>query len=276
MQLIDFGLKLTSGAREIYLDTDSQLNTNIHIDKVCTQLLELSKKVKAQAYVSDSGLDALCDGTIEVSGQLLDGVRALKIRGPKNKWKSVTSALKSLCGASKIQELGKRLAMYRDAMNLHLHVDFRQQYDLVALRTERHFQVLDAQAIAILDAVIDNRDVFEALRHGVEELRSSQEDTRSTVVVAHNETRRQTAEALLNLGTVSETQHQTTQDKIDTMHRTLELLVSEMEDQKEVIRQLHQRQERTLDLREQQSLQDKLEIAGKCKIYEFISTDSNK
>jgi hypothetical protein len=126
VQFVDFGSKLISKSVQLYQSRDGVLTENINTETATNRLVRLSSKLENAANATgDKALESLCESCSAVAAELLGALDQLKMHGEKEKWKSMRKALRSLWSKEKIQEIEKRLASFREELNLHIIVDLR-------------------------------------------------------------------------------------------------------------------------------------------------------
>jgi hypothetical protein len=127
IQIIDFGLKAISKAREIHHSADGTLKENVDLEVVATDLTAIAKNLEdpVSGTTGCSGLDDLCGRALLAAKELLDALEGLKISGQKSRVKSARKALKAIWGKSRVEEMKTRLEGYRDEMQFHILVSLR-------------------------------------------------------------------------------------------------------------------------------------------------------
>ena len=126
IQFVDFGSKLISKSVQLYQSSDGVLTEIITTETVTNHLIQLNSKLKNAANATgDKALETLCKSCSAVAAELLGALNKLKVHGKKERWKSMRKALRSLWSKEKIQEIEKRLASFREELNLHIAVDLR-------------------------------------------------------------------------------------------------------------------------------------------------------
>ena len=127
LQFIDFGLKATSKAREVYVSADGITAENADLEVLTTDIASVSEKLVASSGNS-SGNDSLDDISRRCkasAADLLVALRKLKVEGRKGKWKSVRKGLKAVWGKRKVDDLRVRLESWRDEIQFHVVVQLR-------------------------------------------------------------------------------------------------------------------------------------------------------
>lgn len=126
VQFIDFGGKLISKTTELYGSNEGALEENIALETVTNHVVLLNDTLRNAATAArDDALKKLCESCKAAAEELLEALSKVKVDGPKNRWKSVRKALRSVWSKEKVRELEGRLARFREQLNLHITVDLR-------------------------------------------------------------------------------------------------------------------------------------------------------
>ena len=128
IQVVDFSIRLVSKGVEIY--KDGSLAENVDAEEITQSLKGLNGKLQRSIQDSkcggplseeDQSLMGLCANCESVANQLLTRLGQIKVTGKHRKWKSVRQALKK----DEVEELARRLGMYRSEINLNVTVSLR-------------------------------------------------------------------------------------------------------------------------------------------------------
>jgi hypothetical protein len=134
VQLVDFSSKIVGKARDIYKSADGSLPENLDAETVAQSLRVLYSNIAPQlvspSSVQEETLNELCIGCDNIAKELLQALGRLKIQGKKTKWKSMRQALKSVSSKEELDVISKRLANYREQLNLNFLVALRYDYIL--------------------------------------------------------------------------------------------------------------------------------------------------
>lgn len=127
VQFVDFSSKLISKSVQPYQTSDCVLTENINTEMATNHLILLNSKLEnAASTIGDKALEVLCKSCSAVAVELLGTLDKLKVHGGKEKWKSMRQAVRSLWSEEKIQDIERRLASFREELNLHVIVDLRR------------------------------------------------------------------------------------------------------------------------------------------------------
>jgi hypothetical protein len=124
IQLVDFSIKIVSKSSELYLSGSDGTVENQSIEEATKDLTKLNDQVKSSS-VGDSDLQKLCKACGDAADELLVALSKVKVNGNGRAWQSFRKALRSIWSKEKIQELEKRLARFRDELNLRLTAGLR-------------------------------------------------------------------------------------------------------------------------------------------------------
>ena len=127
LQFIDFGLKATSKAREVYLSADGVTAENADLEVLTTNIASVSGKLAASSGNSsgNASLDDICRQCKGSADDLLVALNKLKVEGTKGKWESARKGLKAVWGKKKVDDLRVRLESWRDEIQFHVVVQLR-------------------------------------------------------------------------------------------------------------------------------------------------------
>ena len=188
VQFVDFGGELIAKSVQLYRSYDGALPENVDIDVVTKHLAVLIKKLEDDAIlVGDGALQNLSRSCKKAADDLLAALNTVKVKNTQQKWESIRKALRSVWSKEKIRELERRLAKFKEELNLHVVVQLRyvvsryaahfltltnmQRREQVSQFKREHsnaFEKLDLTAKHILDAIVDQQDVFQAAREAHE------------------------------------------------------------------------------------------------------------
>lgn len=135
-QFIEFGCSLVSKSKEIYRSANGASLQQVEAESAIKRLLELSGRIKASSRLEtqippivweDQALQAICDGCILVSNELLQKLEKLKVQdGQKfRRYKSFRQALKSVWSKGAVDDIVIRLDAFRKEMDAHVLVSLR-------------------------------------------------------------------------------------------------------------------------------------------------------
>ncbi|KKA23702.1 kinesin light chain 1, partial [Rasamsonia emersonii CBS 393.64] len=169
VQFVDFTGKLISKSVFLYHSGKGVLPENIDIETATKHLVLLNTKLKDAATSTGSReLQRLCTSCGDVADELLAAVDKVKVKGEPGKWKSVQKALRSVWSKDDIEGLEKRLARFREELNLHIALNFADSkcdagIKLLSLEQSTRIASKNStlQQRKLLDAIIRQRDVFQ-------------------------------------------------------------------------------------------------------------------
>lgn len=125
VQFLDFSGRLISKSAQLYRSGDA-LAENVDIETATSHLILLNDKLKdAATATSDGALESLCKSCDTVANMLLVALENVKVKDKQRKWESMRKALKSIWNKKDIEELERRLAGFREVLNLHIVMGLR-------------------------------------------------------------------------------------------------------------------------------------------------------
>jgi hypothetical protein len=131
-QFIEFGCSLVSITKEIYTSAGGAPLQQIEAESAIKRLVELSGRIKSPSKLgvqgtTDDALQAICDGFISVSNELLSKLEKLKVQdGQKfRRYNSLRQALKSVWSKGSMEDVANRLNAFRKEMDAHMLVSLR-------------------------------------------------------------------------------------------------------------------------------------------------------
>lgn len=125
VQFVDFSEKLISKSAQLRKSDKDALPENADIETVTNHLVLLSNRLKDPATSTGDELQKLCTSCRAVAEELLAALDKVKVKGEQGKWKSIRKTLRIICSREDIENLERRLAMFREALNSHIVVDLR-------------------------------------------------------------------------------------------------------------------------------------------------------
>jgi molecular chaperone GrpE (heat shock protein) len=129
VQFVDFSGKLISKSSQLYRSGKGALAENVDTETAAKDLVLLNNKLKDAATITgDRALESLCESCNAVADELLAALDKVKVKGKQQKWKSIRKALRNVWSKEEIEELERRLAKFRELLNLHVVTDLRCVY----------------------------------------------------------------------------------------------------------------------------------------------------
>jgi len=137
VQFLDFGQKLVSKGKEIYMSADGQQAHHFELELIYDDLSVIASTLTTPSAVSvnsntsiqtrptnavDSQIHRLATACEELAHEFLSVIRNLKVdpNTKHRKWKSFRQALKSLGKNAHLEELRSRLAGFREELTIRL------------------------------------------------------------------------------------------------------------------------------------------------------------
>ncbi|TVY20871.1 Vegetative incompatibility protein HET-E-1 [Lachnellula arida] len=176
IQFVDFGRKLLSDSRQLYVSANGILDSHEQLGRVTSDLQSVIVKLKGTWSVTsgettgpftecdenqESSFQRICDDAIMIAEELLNRLGALKVNeGGKKRWESLKVAVKSAWSKDEIAALMQRLSIFRESLNSRILFSIRKIVENHDALSSARFDSLEAQTQRILGAVIDNRDAL--------------------------------------------------------------------------------------------------------------------
>ena len=132
IQVVDFSIRLVSKGVEIY--KDGRLVENVDAEQTTQSLKELNGELQRSIQDNrcggplseeDQSLMGLCASCESIANELLRKFGQTKVTGKHRKWKSARQALKSVTSKDELEELARKLGMYRGEIILNVTVSLR-------------------------------------------------------------------------------------------------------------------------------------------------------
>lgn len=121
LRFVDFGLKATSKAREIFKSVDGALPENIDIETLTEDNARVEERLEASAGAT-TGCEYLCHVCTQctlAAEDLLGALRSLRVEGKKNRWKS------AMWGKKRVEKLREKLLRWTDEIQFYVLSDRR-------------------------------------------------------------------------------------------------------------------------------------------------------
>ncbi|KAG4436838.1 hypothetical protein IFR05_007687 [Cadophora sp. M221] len=210
LQFIDFGLKATSKARDIYLSADGVTAENADLEALIVDIAAVTTKLAASSANTsgNDSLDEICRRCTASAKDLIAALQKLKMDGQKGKWKSARKGLKAVWGKKKVDELQGRLEGWRDEIQFHVVVQLRDDIDVTAVRQSERFDALDEYAKALLSGIsVTELSIREAIIAEGENSDRRHKNIEAVIVSSQAEARSEIRNAMLMESEASETRH---------------------------------------------------------------------
>jgi hypothetical protein len=207
VQFVDFTTKFVSKSTELYRSGSGVLAENANIEKTTADLKKLNHRLEQTAAAHEPDLQTLCQACGEVADQLLNALAKLRVTGQGQKWQSLRKALRSIWSKADITQLEQRLASFRSELNLRIVIGMRyvlivnvgvcltfsvSRVEISQFKQQHADQLrkLDSVEKSIIDAIIQQKDVFIALHDAQNNVIIQLHDsTQGTIQQQHEQTR---------------------------------------------------------------------------------------
>ncbi|KAI9716403.1 MAG: hypothetical protein M1828_000345 [Chrysothrix sp. TS-e1954] len=127
VSFLDFGIKLVSKGKELYVSVDSRTKQDADLEIVRKDFEKCTEVLKAQE-TTDPEFATLIESCVQVANDLGTALERLKVdKGKHAVWRSCTAAFKSRWSAGAIEELTTRLLGLREELGFLLIVRLSTQ-----------------------------------------------------------------------------------------------------------------------------------------------------
>jgi hypothetical protein len=136
VQFVDFGMKITSEAKELYDSNERALHDSLEIEQCSARLQVLTGSIKdklrsGQQEIQQGPLDErskvlerICTQCIQISMDFVTGLEKVKV-SHDGEQKNIRLGLKGVLGKEKTQAIVDKLTGLRDDLNLHIQESLR-------------------------------------------------------------------------------------------------------------------------------------------------------
>ena len=133
-QFIDFAIKLFTYSHNIYHSANGSLVEHDDLNTVTEDVSNLSRKLQdsldltatsTSLTADEQALCDLCEGCVQVSQELTKALESLKSQAKPGRFRSFRQALKSVWSKDDIDNLDKRMRMYKEELNVRIIVGLR-------------------------------------------------------------------------------------------------------------------------------------------------------
>ncbi|CAN9128966.1 unnamed protein product [Alternaria alternata] len=193
-QFVELAIRIFAKSHAIYNSANGSLVEHDDLGKVSEDISSLSRKLQesltttaasSSLTTDEQALCDLCKGCIDVSQELKKALEKLTGQGKPGRFRSFRQALKSVWSKDDIDNLERRVKMYKEELNIRIIVGLRSKIDVVALQqSEGYASLADetksvVQSLAHIDDGIQNG--FERQHAILDTLHSRTE----TTIIAH-------------------------------------------------------------------------------------------
>ena len=127
VQFVDFSCKVLQDTKNLYRSTTGASAENDILEVICHDLIDLDNALTAPSApgaIPDS-VRSLASTCKEVAAELLGILDKIRVREPRQKWKSFVQALRSVWKKEQIEELLKRMERLRNETQYRLQLMLR-------------------------------------------------------------------------------------------------------------------------------------------------------
>ncbi|KFZ16661.1 hypothetical protein V502_04977 [Pseudogymnoascus sp. VKM F-4520 (FW-2644)] len=174
VQFVEFSGKIISGSSELFQSSTGVLNSNEALEAITKGLVAMTSKLGQldlddQSHLvseEEQALQDLCRSCTSVADELLLRLNKLKVptsigQGKRKRWKSAQHAVQSVWAEKELSTLGGRLAGFKQALELRIVAQLRDQIDVLSLQLSDRFNELDGKCQAAILDLLTNREASE-------------------------------------------------------------------------------------------------------------------
>ncbi|CAN9432139.1 unnamed protein product [Alternaria alternata] len=193
-QFVELAIKIFAKSHAIYSSANGSLVEYDDLGKVSEDISVLSRKLQeslttttasSSLTTDEQALCDLCKGCIDVSQELTKALEKLTGQGKPGRSRSFRQALKSVWSKDDIDNLERRVKMYREELNIRIVVGLRSKIDVVALQQSEGYASLADETKSVVQSLahIDDgmQNGFERQHAILDTLHSHTE----TSIIAH-------------------------------------------------------------------------------------------
>ncbi|OCL05553.1 TPR-like protein [Glonium stellatum] len=163
LQFVEFSSSLISKSTELFNSSNGALTEHTDIEAAANRLSLLnSKLIDGATKTGDEKLRDICESCESTASELLAALDRVKVKSKHRKWDSIRKALRTVWSKEDIAKLDQRLARVREELNMHVTADLRDQFLQFKLEQSNGLRDLDGATKNIMDAIVEQQDVFFA------------------------------------------------------------------------------------------------------------------
>jgi hypothetical protein len=141
-QFVDFAIKIFVTSRNIYNSADGNLVEHTDLSRVTEDVSSLAEKLRESLAITttktsltadEQALSGLCKGCVDVSLELTTALEKIKVQGKGRRFRCFRQALKSVWGKDEIDQLEKRVRMYKEELNTRIIVGLKLVYHPITI-----------------------------------------------------------------------------------------------------------------------------------------------
>lgn len=127
VQFVDFSCKILQDTKSLYSSSTGVSAENDVFEAICSDIIILNDALTAPSgpgAIPDS-MRSLASTCKDVAAEILGTIDKIRVREPRQKWKSFVQALRSVWKKEQIEELVKRMEKLRDETQYRLQIMLR-------------------------------------------------------------------------------------------------------------------------------------------------------
>ncbi|KAF7676178.1 hypothetical protein GT037_005683 [Alternaria burnsii] len=173
-QFVEFAIRILAKSHAIYNSANGSLVEYDDLSKVSGDVSMLSRKLQesltttaasSSLTADDQALCDLCKGCIDVSQELTKALEKLTGQGKPGRFRSFRQALKSVWSKDDIDNLERRVKMYKEELNIRIIVGLRSKIDVVALQQSEGYASLADETKSVVQSLAH---ISDGIQNGFE------------------------------------------------------------------------------------------------------------
>ncbi|CAN9452136.1 unnamed protein product [Alternaria sp. RS040] len=173
-QFVEFAIRILAKSHAIYNSANGSLVEYDDLSKVSGDVSVLSRKLQesltttaasSSLTADDQALCDLCKGCIDVSQELTKALETLTGQGKPGRFRSFRQALKSVWSKDDIDNLERRVKMYKEELNIRIIVGLRSKIDVVALQQSEGYASLADETKSVVQSLAH---ISDGIQNGFE------------------------------------------------------------------------------------------------------------
>ncbi|CAN9449980.1 unnamed protein product [Alternaria alternata] len=169
-QFVDLASKIFAKSHAIYNSANGSLVEYDDLGKVSEDISVLSTKLQesltttaasSSLTTDEQALCDLCKGCIDVSQELTKALKKLTSQGKPGRFRSFRQALKSVWSKDDIDNLERRVRMYKEELNICIIVGLRSKIDVIALQQSEGYASLADETKSVIQSLVHIDDEIQ-------------------------------------------------------------------------------------------------------------------
>ncbi|CAI9632192.1 unnamed protein product [Alternaria burnsii] len=293
-QFVELAIKIFARSHAIYNSANGSLDEYDDLGKVSEDISVLSTKLQesltttaaiSSLTTDEQALCDLCKGCIDVSQELAKALEKLTGPGKPGRFRSFRQALKSVWSKDDIDNLERRVRMYKEELNIRIIVGLRSKIDVVALQQSEGFASLADETKSVIQSLVRINDKIQngfERQHAILDTLQSRTETSITAYAKqdkeeHEKLSSQITELSQQSGDQSDRALGAQIDTRTAIEMSIDQNIAEHNKTREEMNRLKEQAERQIEVLTEEIRQLKIELEASVKtIVASLGTASKK